>query len=102
MTIHRIHLTTSRTQPLIATKGIVGAKNSGLYCENEDCREFISLAVGDAPRGDKIEVVADPPGSQQLFVCPACSHRQWRFLHELVYIRLTEARRRRLRRSQLS
>lgn len=83
-------------------KGIVGAKNSGLYCENEDCREFIALAVGAVRRGDKIEVVADPAGSQQLFVCPACSHRQWRFLHELVHVRLTEASRRRPPRSQVS
>jgi hypothetical protein len=102
MTIHRIRLKTSLTEPLQATKGVVGTGNSGLYCENEDCREFMSLAVGRPPRGDKIEVVADPPGSQQLFVCPACLLRQQRFLHELVYLRLTRENRRRLPRNQVS
>ena len=84
-----IRVTSSEDAPLKGEKRKLGAINLGLYCRNEACRQFISLApLPQNPVPFQIE--SDPPGSGLWLECPMCTTRQHRRDEELELVKLTE------------
>lgn len=78
--------------PLTTAKRKLLRTNHGLYCSNEQCREFIAFAVDEEQRGRPlvIEVRSDPPDTPILVECPFCQERQGRMPLDFESRRLTE------------
>jgi len=77
----------------------LGIGNYGVYCTDEECRQFFAMAVEKPDWDRKIEFKADPSNEALLMECPFCHSLQDHFAEEIELIHLTEARKRRPRTS---